>query len=45
MGDRNRVAGCGQGISTSGQRRAMSSCEHGNKPSGSIKEGGYIWTT
>jgi hypothetical protein len=35
----NRVGRCGLDASGSGQRPVVGSCEHGNKPSGSINGG------
>jgi hypothetical protein len=36
------VGGCGLDASGSGQRPVAGSCEHGNEPSVSIKEGEFL---
>jgi len=39
---RNTVRGCGSDSSDSRQCPVAGSCEHGNEPSGSMKDGGFF---
>jgi len=38
----NRIGNCGLDTSSSGQGPVVSSCEHGNEPSGSTKGGEFL---